>query len=222
MSHVVDPSRTVPEYGRPVPRRRWTPVRLLAWTVGVVAAFGLLGSILLPNLCRAREPANRAKCASNLHQIGLGILLYQQDNGQAYPDTLGRLVLTEQIGADVFVCPASADEKSPATQPAEMAADVDGGAAKHHCSYVYLGRGLSGNVPATMPIVYERLDDHDDDGCNVLFGDGHAEWLTRDGAAAVLPAGAVPPRMGGQPDAASKASAEKAAPPAGPTTRAAE
>jgi prepilin-type N-terminal cleavage/methylation domain-containing protein/prepilin-type processing-associated H-X9-DG protein len=62
----------------------FTLVELLV-VIGIIA---LLISILLPSLNKARETANRAKCASNLHQIGLAILLYQNDSQQLYPRTI--------------------------------------------------------------------------------------------------------------------------------------
>ncbi len=62
----------------------FTLVELLV-VIGIIA---LLISILLPSLNKARETANKAKCASNLHQIGLAILLYQNDNNQFYPRTI--------------------------------------------------------------------------------------------------------------------------------------
>src|SRR5580658_187998 len=45
-----------------------------------VAYLGLMTAILIPSLSRARETANRVKCASNMRQIGQAILLYSTTN----------------------------------------------------------------------------------------------------------------------------------------------
>jgi prepilin-type N-terminal cleavage/methylation domain-containing protein/prepilin-type processing-associated H-X9-DG protein len=46
----------------------------------VIAIIGLLASLLLPALARAKEKAQTAKCISNLRQCGLGVSLYLNDN----------------------------------------------------------------------------------------------------------------------------------------------
>lgn len=66
----------------PVPRRLGvTSVDLLV----CVAILLLLSTFSLAQFGRARETANRIKCASNLKQIGMAMLLYSNENRGAFP-----------------------------------------------------------------------------------------------------------------------------------------
>jgi prepilin-type N-terminal cleavage/methylation domain-containing protein len=64
-------------------RRGFTLIELLV----VVAIIALLIAILLPSLARARKQAKRQVCASNLHQIGLAVPYYAQDNKDYFPSS---------------------------------------------------------------------------------------------------------------------------------------
>ena len=56
-------------------RRGFTLIELLV----VIAIIAILAAILFPVFARAREKARMASCQSNLKQLMLGILMYQQD-----------------------------------------------------------------------------------------------------------------------------------------------
>jgi prepilin-type N-terminal cleavage/methylation domain-containing protein/prepilin-type processing-associated H-X9-DG protein len=99
--------------------RGFTLIELLV----VIAIIALLAAILFPVFSRARENARRSSCASNLKQIGLGIMQYSQDYDE-------RMVLVGSTGGgpctapwhdriqpytkstQVFQCPSNTHTKS--------------------------------------------------------------------------------------------------------------
>lgn len=62
-------------------RRAFTLVELLV----VIAIIALLLSILMPALNRVREAGRRVKCGGYLHNSGLALMLYAQENNGYFP-----------------------------------------------------------------------------------------------------------------------------------------
>jgi prepilin-type processing-associated H-X9-DG protein len=152
------------------PRRRLVAVGIAVLSLASVLG---VGSVLLPSMNRTTCCSNRLRCASNLRQIGQGIQMYANENRGSFPDDFAVLLLTQDLTSYEFVCGASNDTwaRGPTTQA--VAANLTAGG---HLSYVYTGKGMSLNSPASAVIAYEPLANHGD-GMNVLFADGHVQWM---------------------------------------------
>lgn len=131
----------------------------------------LMISIMLPALNRAREQANRVKSMSNLRQIGLGGMMYSNEEKGALPDSLGQLATREDLAPQVFVNPRGS---SPPPPPG-LAGDELAKWVNEHSDYVWLGKGKKNSLGADVPLAYEKFEGLSD-GINILYGDGHVEF----------------------------------------------
>lgn len=161
----------------------------------VIAIIGILAGLLLPALSLAREKARRATCASNLKQVMLFLKFYANDNREAFPPNLSDLGANYAKGGDynVFVCPSAEKwitRPSPATV-SNMLNDAN-------CSYDYAA-GLTETSQSQYPIVWDKhggavgalVDtdgteakwggNHNGDGGNIAFVDGHVGWFNSSG-----------------------------------------
>jgi prepilin-type processing-associated H-X9-DG protein len=150
----------------------------IAVPFAAIPIVAMLLAILMPALGRVRALSYRLVCATNVSSIGKAMMMYADDYNDMYPTPSKWCDLLEEK-ADVS--PVSFQCKG---------APNDG-----RCNYAMNKNieKLGLNAPPDMVLVFETdpgwnqnggpelltLDNHNGEGCNVLFSDGHVEFIMK-------------------------------------------
>jgi len=111
------------------------------------------------------ELANRAACKSNLKLLILDMQNYATAHDGRLPDRLSALGIDWPY-TNVIWCPSTGHFEA---SPKDIDAQSD---------YIYAGAGhrISEAEPSTIPILWDRPENHGGEGVNVAYLDGHVEW----------------------------------------------
>ncbi len=155
----------------------------------VLAVITLLTALLLPALSRTREIARSTACLSNLHQVGIALQLYVQDNQNLLPimydqpmnavTTNGppiNVVLLPFANSNAFRCPSDNLMLFELTGSSYAWNNLLNGQDADHLQI------LTNSYPPTqIPVVYDKQKFHitrgDKRAINYLYADGHIKNL---------------------------------------------
>jgi prepilin-type processing-associated H-X9-DG protein len=152
---------------------------------GMVLPFALLPfmaigmGVLMPALARTRQLAFRMTCGTNLQGLGKAMYIYAYDNNDRFPTPSKWCDLLSQhaeVAPAIFRCKGR--NEGPCNYAMNKAAE-----------------GLGTNAPPDMVLLFETapgwnqtggaeiltVENHQGDGCNVLFVDGHVEFVKPEG-----------------------------------------
>jgi prepilin-type processing-associated H-X9-DG protein len=110
--------------------------------------------------------AQRAACANNLKQLGLGCKMYAAEHNGRFPDTLDAVYPEYHPDQNCYRCPG-------ATRPPATSADAA------RLSDYEIVPGLTDKSPgkATVLVREKSTANHTPAGRNVLYVDGHVEFI---------------------------------------------
>ncbi len=158
----------------------------------VIALIATLAALFLPALNRAQEAGRATACLSNLHQLGVALQLYVQENNNRLPTMRDRLagsdpatnpvpgpdlVLSHQLGnVRVLRCPSDRRQIFEQTGSSYSWNNLLNGQDADHL--VVLGLNFD---PHQIPVMFDKESFHamrgPKKGVNYLYADGHIRNL---------------------------------------------
>jgi prepilin-type processing-associated H-X9-DG protein len=137
----------------------------------------LMLGITLPALARTRQVAFRRVCGTNMSSLGKAMLIYANDYNDKFP--------TGSKWCDLLIEHAAVDRRSFQCR----------GATEGPCNYA-MNQNVADLGPSAQPqvvLLFEThpgwnqtggpesltTENHQDEGCNVLFVDGHVEFVKK-------------------------------------------
>lgn len=134
----------------------------------------MMVSVLLPALNKAREQAARVSSANNLRQIGLGALMYADKQNGSLPPDLGTIFSEEDISPSVFVNPRN--KSALPGNFGSMSKDQQKQWIDQSSDYMWFGAGKK-NTAGPEQVIASEKPEGASDGLNMLFCDGHVEFV---------------------------------------------
>ena len=172
-------------------RAAFTLIELLV----VIAIIAMIASILIPVIGKAKESSRVTGCLSNLHQLGIALRLYTEDNQNRLPDMRDKIYGTNSIPTNSPALPSVdlvLSNYLGSVKVLKCPADRDGIYEQSQSSYAWnsllngqdadrmVVMSLSFN-PHQIPVFYDKEAFHRGRGegkeINFLYADGHIKNL---------------------------------------------
>jgi prepilin-type processing-associated H-X9-DG protein len=141
----------------------------------------IMVGIMMPALAQARMVAQKMVCATNLKSLGVAMMVYATDHNDMYPPAdnwCDVLIKDCNISPRQFCCPAS---------------DAKEGQSSYAININVAGKKIS-EIPPDTVLLFETTpavnpagdaeilstENHQRDGCNILFADCHVEFVKKE------------------------------------------